>query len=140
MPFVLHGMHEAAAATARSPAAAADHKKYAAAADAIADFVVRTQAAAGEGPAGGGGRAGTPAALAGAWPRAFDFGRWDYFASASDNGWGPFVFETGNGMSLFAQVLVMRARGTSTWEVLTQKPRSAALAAKVLELMPLFFD
>lgn len=31
----------------------------------------------------------------GTWLRAFDFGRWEYFGSSADIGWGPYCSETG---------------------------------------------
>lgn len=31
----------------------------------------------------------------GAWLRAFDYGRWEYFGSSADIGWGPYCCETG---------------------------------------------
>lgn len=31
----------------------------------------------------------------GAWLRAFDYGRWEYFGSSADIGWGPYCAETG---------------------------------------------
>ncbi len=31
----------------------------------------------------------------GTWLRAFDYGRWDYFGSSADVGWGPYCSETG---------------------------------------------
>lgn len=33
--------------------------------------------------------------LDGAWVRAFDYGRWDYWASNADSGWGPWGTQTG---------------------------------------------
>ena len=31
----------------------------------------------------------------GTWLRAFDYGRWEYFGSSADIGWGPYCAETG---------------------------------------------
>jgi len=31
----------------------------------------------------------------GTWLRAFDYGRWEYFGSSADIGWGPYCVETG---------------------------------------------
>ncbi len=33
--------------------------------------------------------------LDGTWLRAFDYGRWEYFGSSADIGWGPYCSETG---------------------------------------------
>ena len=141
--FALLGMHEAAAATA-APAHAApsrDHTVYAEAAAKMADFAVRSQVSS---PAGAAMQPpppmGTPASLAGAWLRAFDFEAWDYFASGSDIGWGPWVAETGHGISLITIVLGVRAEETSVWDVLTKEPFSSALRETVLSLTPAFMS
>ena len=83
---------------------------------------------------------GTPEALAGAWLRGFDFGSWDYFASGSDIGWGPWVAETGHGISLITIVLAAREENTSVWEVLTREPFSSSLRNTILELTPAFMS
>lgn len=31
----------------------------------------------------------------GTWLRSFDYGRWEYFGSSADVGWGPYCVETG---------------------------------------------
>lgn len=128
--FGLLGLHEAAAAVG----AGADHMMYSTAAGKMADFSLRVQVA-------GERENATPEShLAGSWLRAFDFEAWDYFASGSDTGWGPWVAETGHGISLLLITLAARAQSTSMWEVLTQEPWSSTLGAAVRDLIPAFMD
>lgn len=52
------------------------------AAERLGDYLTRVQIA-------------EPGAYEGTWLRAFDFGRWEYFGSSADVGWGPYCSETG---------------------------------------------
>lgn len=59
--------------------------------------------------------------LDGAWLRAFDYSKWDYWASSGDIGWGPWCAEAGWGHVWIATTLGLRARETSMWELLTSR-------------------
>ena len=132
--FAFAGFHEAAAAIPSGD----DHDMYEDAAARMADFAVRAQVAPQGAAAAPPPKRGTPAALAGAWLRAFDFKAWGYFASGSDTGWGPWVAETGHGGSLLLQVLGVREKHTSIWATLTRPPFSTALGRAVNDLIPAF--
>jgi hypothetical protein len=94
--FAFLGLHEAASAT--------QDPLYSEAADRLASFLCRIQI-----------ESATHPELAGGWFRAFDFGRWDYWGSASDWGWGPWSIETGWTQSWICAVLAMRKLQTSLW-------------------------
>ena len=96
--FAFLGLHEAAAATGDA--------KLAAAADKLADFLVRCQA-----------RADRPAELDGAWFRGFDFDRWDYWGSNADLGWGVWSTETGWTQGWITAMLALRQLDTSYWDL-----------------------
>jgi hypothetical protein len=108
--FALQSLHEAAQAT--------QDPKLLRAAESLRDFIIRAQVTV---------RAGrqyqTDAKeslrLEGAWLRSFDFHRWEHYAQASDWQWGPWVAETGHGMSLITMTLAAMDRNTSMWAVLT---------------------
>ena len=53
----------------------------------------------------------------GAWYRAFDFRRWDYWASNADVGWGPWSTETGWTQGWITSVLALRQLNTSLWDL-----------------------
>jgi hypothetical protein len=55
--------------------------------------------------------------LDGAWFRAFDDRRWDYWASSADLGWGAWCAEAGWGPAWAAAALGLRAKDTSLWEL-----------------------
>jgi hypothetical protein len=55
--------------------------------------------------------------LDGGWFRAFDFGRWDFFASSADLGWGAWSVEAGWGPAWTAATLALRERKTTMWEM-----------------------
>lgn len=95
--FAAIGLHEAAAAT-RDPALSR-------AADRIAEFLVRSQV-----------RSETHPELDGAWFRAFDFHRWEFFGSDGDIGWGIWSAETGWTQGWIITTLALRELKTSLWE------------------------
>ena len=101
--FAFLGLHEAFAAT-RDPF-------YVCAENKLAKFLCRVQIQSEKQPE-----------LAGGWFRAFDYERWDYWASASDWGWGPWSIETGWTLSWICGVLAMRDQNTSLWEVTGRTP------------------
>ena len=52
----------------------------------------------------------------GAWFRAFDYKRWDYWASNADMGWGVWSIEAGWGQAWIAATLALREKQTTMWE------------------------
>lgn len=113
--FAFLGLHEAVAATGDP-----DLKK---AEDRLAEFLCRIQAKSEELPY-----------LSGAWLRAFDFDKWEYWASPADIGWGPWSVESGWGHAWITAILGLRIRGESFWDV-TSKSRIRLKWKKVLEQM-----
>ncbi len=55
--------------------------------------------------------------LDGAWFRAFDFGRWDYWASNADSGWGPWGTQTGWTQSWIVNSLMAEVYKQNFWEM-----------------------
>ena len=98
MNFAFSGMHEAAAATG--------DRRYAQAAERMAGFLIRAQTQSEARPE-----------LSGTWFRAFDFGRWDYWGSDGDAGWGVWSTETGWTHSWITATLALRQMKTSLWEI-----------------------
>jgi hypothetical protein len=97
--FALVGLHEAAAATG--------DPFYAQAAEKLARFLARIQT-----------RSEAHPELDGTWYRAFDFRRWDYWASSADWEWGPWCTETGWSQPWIVAGLALRQRRTSLWDLL----------------------
>jgi hypothetical protein len=95
--FALIGFHEAAAATGEA--------FYAQAEDRLAAFLCRIQISSLAHPE-----------LDGAWYRAFDFRRWEYWASNADWEWGPWCTETGWTQPWIAGAFALRQQKTSLWE------------------------
>jgi hypothetical protein len=96
--FALLGLHEAAAATGDAKLRAAEDK--------LAAYLCRIQIRSEKIPY-----------LDGGWFRAFDFGRWDFYASSADLGWGAWSVEAGWGPAWTAATLALRERKTSMWEM-----------------------
>lgn len=96
--FALLGLHEAAAATGDAKLKAAE--------DRLADYLVRVQ-----------NRSQRIPYLDGSWFRAFDFHRWECWASSADIGWGAWSVEAGWGQAWSAGTLAMRAKGTNLWDL-----------------------
>lgn len=96
--FALLGLNEAAAATGDA--------KIARAAGRLAEFLVRIQI-----------RSEAHPELDGGWYRGFDFGRWDYWGSNGDNGWGVWCTETGWTQGWIVAGLALRQARTSLWEM-----------------------
>jgi len=96
--FALLGLHEAAAATGERLYADGEEK--------LAKFLCRIQV-----------RSEAHRELDGAWFRAFDFERWEYFGSNADVGWGAWCIETGWKQAWIVAVLGLRERKTSLWEL-----------------------
>jgi hypothetical protein len=94
--FAFLGLHEAAAATGE--------RRYTEASDKLAKFLCRIQVRSERHPE-----------LDGAWFRAFDFHRWEYWASNADAGWGAWSIETGWTQAWITTVLGMRSKNVSLW-------------------------
>jgi hypothetical protein len=98
LDFAFIGLHEAAAATGE--------EFYSNAEDRLAEFLCRIQIRSEKHPE-----------LDGGWFRAFDFNRWEYWASNGDAGWGAWSIETGWSQSWITAVLSLRQLKTSLWEI-----------------------
>ena len=96
--FAFLGLHEAAVATGEP--------LYKDAEDRLARFLVRIQVNSKAHPE-----------LDGAWFRAFEYRRWEYWASNADAGWGAWSVETGWTQAWITSVLAMRNLKTSLWDV-----------------------
>lgn len=96
--FAFLGLHEAAAATG--------DRLYADAEEKLAAFLCRMQV-----------RSEVHPELDGAWFRAFDFERWEYWASNADAGWGAWSIETGWTQGWIVGVLGLRRMDTSLWDL-----------------------
>jgi hypothetical protein len=95
--FAFLALHEAAAATGEA--------FYRTAGDRLATFLCRTQI-----------RSETHPEFDGGWFRAFDFKRWEYWASSTDSGWGAWCIESGWTQSWITSVLALRQMRTSLWD------------------------
>ena len=109
--FVLLGLREAVAAT--------NDPRLAEAEDKLARFLCRIQVRSEKHPW-----------LDGAWFRAFDFEKWDYWASSGDIGWGVWCAEAGWGPAWTGATLALRQRNTSLWDF-TASSKVAAHLGKV---------
>lgn len=96
--FALFSLNEAAQATG--------NKKYKDAVDKLSDFMTRIQV-----------QSTKHNDLDGAWMRAFDYGRWDYWASNSDAGWGAWCTLTGWIQSWIVTSQIQIQQHESFWEV-----------------------
>lgn len=90
--------------------------KYGAQVKKLADFLVRIQVASEE-----------HKDLDGAWFRAFDFGRWDYWASNADNGWGAWCTLCGWIETWIGVTEGLVSKDTSYWEVTADMDMKEAL-------------
>ena len=95
--FAFLGLHEAAAATGDQFLKAAENR--------LAEFLCRIQVSSADHPE-----------FDGAWFRAFDYDRWEHWASNSDAGWGVWSTETGWTQGWITAVLALRRLGTSLWD------------------------
>lgn len=111
--FAFLALHEAAAATGDAG--------YKAAEDRLAQFLCRVQV-----------RSETHPELDGAWFRAFDFERWEYWASNADAGWGAWSIESGWTCGWITAVFGLRAMDTSLWDL----TRGTNIATHLHELEP----
>jgi len=96
--FAFIGLREAAAVTGDQFYVAAENK--------LAEFLIRTQIQSEVRPE-----------LDGGWFRAFDFKRWEYWASSADGGWGAWSIETGWSQSWITITFALRQLDTSFWDI-----------------------
>ena len=96
--FAFVGLHESAAATGDPFYREAEEK--------LAKFLCRIQIRSEKHPE-----------LDGGWFRAFDFKRWECWASSTDAGWGAWSIETGWSQSWITAVLALRQMNTSLWDI-----------------------
>jgi len=96
--FAFLGLHEAAAATGWPEVVRAEDK--------LAEFLCRIQV-----------RSESHPELDGGWFRAFDFERWEHWASNADAGWGAWTIESGWTQGWITSVLALRELHTSLWEL-----------------------
>ena len=113
--FAFMGLHEAATAT--------NDPFYQQAEDQLAQFLCRIQVTSQTRPE-----------LDGAWFRAFDFHRWDYWASNADHGWGAWCVESGWTQGWITAVLALRQQNTSFWECTQNNHIQQHLDKLVLEM------
>jgi hypothetical protein len=111
------GLHEAAAATGDAQLRRAE--------DRLAAFLCRIQTQSQMRPE-----------LDGTWFRGFDFGRWDYWASNADAGWGAWSVETGWVQGWIVTTLALRQLHTTLWDLAVQRPLGQHLE-KNLKLLSL---
>lgn len=115
--FAFVGLHEAASVTGDS--------LYKEAEDRLADFLCRIQVTSNAHPE-----------FDGAWFRAFDFERWDYWASNADLGWGAWSIESGWTQGWITSVFAMRHLKTSFWDITKNGQICQHLDKLVAEMMP----
>ncbi|WP_316811474.1 hypothetical protein [Pedobacter heparinus] len=113
--FGFFALNEAAAATG--------NLKYKEAVDKMADFLVRIQVRSFEQPS-----------LHGAWFRAFDYKRWEYWASNADQGWGAWGTLTGWTQSWIVTTLAMQQEHENLWD-LSKESKIKDEAQKAIKLM-----
>jgi hypothetical protein len=114
--FAFLGLHEAAAATGEPLFVDASNK--------LAEFFCRIQV-----------RSESHPELDGWWYRAFEFKRWDYWASNADAGWGAWSTESGWTQAWIAGVLGMRQQKTSLWDLTAR----SAIGKHLDRLLPVMF-
>ncbi|GGG72850.1 hypothetical protein GCM10007415_00180 [Parapedobacter pyrenivorans] len=113
--FVVFGMNEAAKATG--------NERYAEATAKLADFLLRIQVKSDRHPD-----------LDGAWFRAFDYSRWDYWASNSDWGWGAWCTLTGWIQSWIVTTQAQLERDESLWDI-AQRPAVSDNGKAIIDQM-----
>lgn len=96
--FAFFALNEAAHATG--------NPQYKEAVDKLSDFLVRIQVRSDRHPD-----------MDGAWLRAFDYDRWDYWASNADSGWGAWCTLTGWIQSWITATNALVEQDNSYWEL-----------------------
>lgn len=115
--FAFLALHEAHRATGEN--------LYGDAAEKLAKFLCRIQVRSERRPE-----------LDGWWFRAFEFKRWEYWASNADAGWGAWSTESGWTQAWIAAVLGMRHVKTSLWEVSAASRIGRHLDRQLPEMFP----
>jgi hypothetical protein len=111
--FALLGLHEAVGATGDPDLKQAEDK--------LADYLCRIQVRSEKIPY-----------LDGTWFRAFDYGKWDYWASSADLGWGVWSVEAGWGQAWTAALMALREKQTTFWDLTAD--------SKIKEILPAIKD
>lgn len=111
------GLHEAAAATGDTDLRKAE--------DRLAEFLCRIQTRSDRRPE-----------LDGTWFRAFDFGRWDYWASNADQGWGAWCVETGWVQGWLVTTFALRQMNTTLWDLASKRPLAVHLEKNLKQSLP----
>jgi len=116
--FALIGLREAFGATGDDA--------YGDAEAALAAYLARIQASSAAHPE-----------LDGAWFRAFDYERWEYWASDSDWGYGPWVTDNGWTNGWIQTALALRSEDRFLWDVMADEGRAwdPAQLARICEDM-----
>lgn len=115
--FAFLGLHEAAAVGDAAAATAAEK---------LADFLCRVQV-----------RSERQPAVDGGWFRAFDFARWEAWASNADSGWGAWTIESGWTQGWIVSVLALRQMEQSLWELTAQSGANKHFEKLRKEMWPL---
>jgi hypothetical protein len=97
MNFAFFGLNEAAHAT--------NDSRYSRAVDQIASFLVKIQV-----------NSRVESELNGAWFRAFNYDKWDYWASNADQDWGAWCTETGWIQGWIVSTLILHQKHSSFWQ------------------------
>ncbi|HPC16607.1 MAG TPA: discoidin domain-containing protein [Candidatus Hydrogenedentes bacterium] len=113
--FALLGLHEAVAA---------GESKYEEAEKKLAQFLCKIQI-----------RSEEHVELDGGWYRAFDFDRWEFWASDGDNGWGAWSIESGWSQAWIVSVLALRELKTSLWDLIANIPKAESAEQTIQEMM-----
>jgi hypothetical protein len=115
--FAFFSLNEAASATG--------NPKYLAAVKKLADFLTRIQV-----------KSDRYKDLDGAWFRAFDYKRWDYWASNADAGWGAWGTLTGWTQSWITATLVLTEQRQSFWELTKRSTINQDMKVTVKNMLP----
>jgi hypothetical protein len=113
--FAIFSLHEAASVTQNPEHIEAVNK--------LAEFLVRIQV-----------KSVKYDDLDGTWFRAFEFEKWDYWASNADHGWGAWGTHTGWTQSTIVSTLAMISTNQSFWE-LTAKSRIKSEMQQIVDQM-----
>lgn len=114
--FAFFSLNEAARATGNT--------QYQEAVEKLSDFLIRIQV-----------KSDRYAHLDGAWYRAFDYNRWDYWASNADHGWGAWSTLTGWIQSWIIGTQVLIEDDTSFWD----KTKGVAMKPHMDEVIQTMF-
>jgi len=115
--FAFLSLHEAVAATGEPVLREAEEK--------LAKFLCRIQIRSEKRPE-----------LDGGWYRGFDFGKWEYWASDADVGWGVWCIESGWTQAWITSVLGLRHMQTSLWELACRKETGPVIRTCLKEMIP----